>query len=87
MTTLTSSWTEIREWIMDKFIEPAACVVCKDNNWHMVNEVWEVRKHYPGKGMAIVTGDPKLIIAALICLNCKQVLFFEINEIVSSMNQ
>jgi predicted nucleic-acid-binding Zn-ribbon protein len=71
------------DYIQEKWVLPTKCPVCKQNDWNVSSEVYEIREFHGG-GMVI---GGKSVIAPLVpvtCYNCGNTLLF--NALIAKLD-
>ena len=83
MTNVQFKLETINDWIQDHLKNPL-CSICGGNAWEISEDLWQFRKYEGGVLKVGGTGN-LMILAVMICMNCKQVHFF--NAIAIAMQK
>lgn len=62
---------KLLSWLNSKWKEPRKCQICGDNNWNIVDYIFELREHADG---AMSIGGPVLPVVTMNCVNCGNTL-------------
>jgi hypothetical protein len=65
---------KVQQWLSENWSGPHECQVCKNSDWIILDNIWELRK-FEGGGL-VIGGAPVLPVVALMCNVCGQMLFF-----------
>jgi len=74
MSLLTSHKEQFLKWINEKWQGEKKCPVCKENNWIITNDIFEMYKSWGTNRIKI--GGERYPVIGLVCNNCGYTLFF-----------
>jgi hypothetical protein len=69
-----SNKEKLAQWLNEKWAGGIACPVCKQNDWGLYDQLWELRQFH--KGGSLVLGGPIIPLAVITCNNCGHTLHF-----------
>ena len=64
---------KLAKWLNQKWKGGTYCPVCKENDWTLYDQIWELRQFHKGN---LVAGGPIIPLAVLCCNNCGNTMNF-----------
>ena len=67
---------KVSQWLQEHWIGHHKCEVCGNNNWVLLDNVWELRKFQGGSLVLGGPDSPIMPVIALMCNVCGYLKFF-----------
>jgi hypothetical protein len=64
---------KLAKWLSEKWVGGIACPVCKENDWGLYDQIWELRKFQKGD---VALGGPIIPLVVITCNNCGHTMHF-----------